>query len=261
MTKQLPVRPRSLFWRTFTLILIIVSLFSVVNVVILGIETLDRPGRPAPGELLYASTFDAYNQEWSQFPGQMSSQIVDGSLVIKVDAAQNGAYSVLDHDFSDFDVRIDAKRVAANDPYNEIGLLFRYRDRDNYYMFKILGDGSYCVERWSGGKLEILSACHPSPAVLPGLNAVNQIRVVGRGNRFQFYVNDQALILCPKGSDKYSTWSGDQCLSNNKKTSPMLIDDTFDYGKIGVGVRVRTPGIQVAFDNVLVCGPKPMANP
>ena len=261
MTEQTPARQRSFFWRTLTLILIIVSLFSVANVVILGIETLDRPERPVPGELLYASTFDAFNQEWSQFEGQMSSQIVDGSLVIKVDAAQDGTYSVLNHDFSDFDVRVDARRISAEDPYNEIGLMFRYHDRDNYYMFKIVGDGSYCVERHQGGKIESLSACHPSPAVLPGLNAVNQIRVVGQGNRFQFTINDQALILCPKGSDKFSTWSGDDCLSNNKKTSPILVDDTFDYGKIGVGVRVRAPGIQVAFDNVLVSGPQPLTNP
>jgi hypothetical protein len=253
MTER-PHRQRSFFWRTLTLILIIVCVFSAANVVILGIEMLDRPGRPAPGELLYASTFDAYNQEWSQFQGQMSSQIVDGSLVIKVDAVQDGTYSVLNHDFSDFDARVDARRISAEDPYNEIGLLFRYHDRDNYYMFKLVGDGSYCVERHQGGKVESLSACHPSPAVLPGLNAVNQIRVVAQGNRFRFYVNDQALILCPKGSDKYSTWSGNDCLSNNKKTSPILVDDAFDYGKIGVG-------IQVAFDNVLVSGPQPLTTP
>jgi len=236
--------------------LIVIVLLGLTNLAILGIRSLDRPSRPNPGQLLYASTFDAYNEEWSQFEGQMSSEITDGSLVITIGAAGDGAYSVLNHDFSDFDVRVDARRLAANDEYDEIGLLFRYLDVKNYYMFMIRGDGAYRVQRVKDGTIQVLSEWHVSPTILTGLNTVNQVRVVGRGGAFQFYANDQQLILCPSGPQKQkSTWSGDQCLSNNKETSPRLLDDTFDYGKIGVGVFSNEPGIQVAFDNILVYGP------
>jgi hypothetical protein len=249
-------QPRSFFVRLAVFLFIIIVLLGLTNLAILGVKALDRPARPSPGELLYATTFDAYNDEWSQFEGQMQSQIADGSLMISINATRDGAFSVLNHDFSDFDVRADAKRLAANDDYNEIGLLFRYLDPANYYILKIRGDGFYRVERRKGSQTEILSEWHGSPAVLIGLNAVNQLRVVGRDGTFQFYVNDQPLTLCPSGPQKLkSTWNGDECLSNNKQTSPRLLDDSFDYGKIGVGVRVDEPGIQVAFDNLLVYGP------
>lgn len=253
--QQSPPRPRALFWRLIALILIVIVVLGITNLAIIGIRALDRPDRPAPKVLLYASTFDAYNQEWDQFEGQMSAKIASSSLTIKVDTPQDGTYSVLNHDFSDFDIRVNTRRITANDPYNEIWLMFRYRDKDNFYTFKIVADGSYCVERRQGGKTEILSACHPSPAVFSGLTLVNQMRVVGVSDHFWFYVNDQPLLLCPKGSDKFSTWNGDKCLSNNKQTSYELIDPGLDYGKIGLGVRVRTPGIQVTFNNLLVYGP------
>ncbi len=258
MTVQLAGKQqRSLFGRFLVLLLILIVLLGLSNLAILGIKALDRPARPAAGELLYASTFDAFNEEWSRFSGQMSAQLADGSLLISINARNDGAFSVLNHDFTDFDARIDAKRITANDEYNELGMLFRYRDPDNYYMFKIRGDGFYRIERRKDKQVEVLSEWHASPAILIGLNTVNQLRVVGKGDHFQFFVNDQPLILCPNGPGKQkSTWSGDQCLSNNKQTSPELVDTTFDYGKIGAGVRVDMPGIQVAFDNVLVYGPQ-----
>ncbi len=249
-------RSRSGFMRLVIILLIVIVLLGLVNLAIFGLRALDRPGRPSPGQLLYATTFDAYNEEWSQFEGQMSSQIADGSLVINIGASGDGAYSVLNHDFSDFDVRVDAKRLAAQDEYDEIGVLFRYLDVKNYYMFKIRGDGAYRVQRVKDGTLQVLSEWHASPAVLTGLNTVNELHVVGRDGAFQFFVNDQQMLLCPSGPQKQkSTWNGDQCLSNNKETAWRLLDDSFDYGKIGVGVAANTPGIQVAFDNVLVYGP------
>ncbi len=256
---ELSIEPqrRSLFVRFAILLLIVIVLLGLANLAIFGIRLLDRPGRPSAGQLLYASTFDAYNEEWTQFEGQMASQMVDGSLVISINAPQDGAFSVLNHDFSDFDVRADAKRLAASDEYNEIGLLFRYLDPKNYYIFKIRGDGAYRVERVKDGAIQVLSEWHVSPLVLTGLNTVNQLRVVGRDGAFQFFVNSQQVTLCPSGPQKQkSTWNGEQCMSNNKKTSLLLLDDTFDYGKIGLGVFANAPGIQVAFDNVLVYGPE-----
>ncbi len=254
MTESIP-RKRSLFARVFIALLVVIALLGLVNLAVYGLKSLDRPPKPATGQLLYASTFDAYNDEWSQFQGQMSSQITDGSLKITINASRDGAFSVLNHDFSDFDMRISATRLAAPDDYNELGVLFRYRDKDNYYIFKIRGDGFYRVERRKDGQTDILSEWHASPAILIGVNGVNQLRVVVKDAAFQFYVNDQPLILCPAGPQKLkSTWNGDQCLSNNKQTSAQLVDDSFGFGKVGVGVRADVPGVQVAFDDVLVYG-------
>src|SRR5262249_34455825 len=153
-------------------------------------------------ELLYATTFDANTQEWDQrTEGQDHFQVIDHSLVLSID---EGAFSLLDHRFSDFDLRVNATRLAQADDSNEMGVLFRVQDRRNsqdplnYYMFRIRGDGAYRVEVChpcdpSSPHPDVMSEWQISPAILTGLNQVNQIRIVAKDDHFQFYVNDQRL--------------------------------------------------------------------
>jgi hypothetical protein len=122
-------------------------------------------------------------------------------------------------------------------------------------MFKVRADGSYHITRNIKGKQEDLSAPHPAPGIAIGLTHVNDLRVVGRGDHFQFYINGQLLTLCPKGTDKFSTWNGDQCLSNNKQTSQELVDSTFAQGKLALGVYENDSTVQVAFSNFLLMRP------
>jgi hypothetical protein len=247
---------RSWLRRLGLLVVVIIVVLDLVNLAILGLKTLDRPVSAPSGTLLYATTFDAFNDEWQQFEGQLSSKVTDGSLHIRLGSGGQGTFSMLNHDFADFDVRVDVKRIKATDDFNELGILFRAQNLENYYIFKITNDGAYKIERVKDKKPVELSARHISPAVLIGENWINQLRVVGQGNRFKFYINDQALILCPNGpGTAKSTWSGENCLSNNQQTSAELIDDTFAFGKIGVGSYAYTPGEEDAFDNVLVYAP------
>lgn len=250
-------RKRSLFVWLVIILVVLLAIMIAANLLLRQLVVWDHPGANPSGTLLYASSFENADKEWSQYQGQTSAEIKDGSLHIAIDAAHKGVYSVLGYNFSDFDVRMNATRLTAVDEYNELGLLFRYRDSDNYYILLIGGDGTYKVERSRDGKVEALSESHASPVVLPGLNVVNQLRVVGQGSHFKFYVNDQQLTLCPSGpGTAKSTWTSDGgCMSNNGKTADELVDDSFDEGQIGAGVRVEVPGIDVAFDNVLVYAP------
>jgi hypothetical protein len=255
MSEPRPQR-QSLFTRLLILLIIVIVLLGATNLAMIGVRALDRPAQPQSGQLLYASTFDTYNQEWTQFESQMTAKIADGTLQIAINKSRDGAFSILDHEFADFDLRVNAVRVAVTDEYHEFGVLFRYVDTKNYYIFKIRGDGFYRVERVKDGQTDTLSEWHASPAILSGTDRINQLQIVGQGANFKFSVNDQPLTLCPSGPGKQkSTWSGEQCLSNNKQTSPTLADDSFAFGKIGVGVRVDVSGTAVAFDNVLVYGP------
>ncbi len=249
-------RRRSLFLWLVIILVVLIGALIVANLALRGLVQLDHPEQNASRTLLYASSFDSADQEWSQYQGQTSAQIKDGNLHISIDAANKGVFSVLSYDFGDFDARINVTRVQAADPYNEVGLLFRYRDPQNYYVLLIRGDGAYKVERSKDGLVETLSEYHVSPAIMQGLNAVNQLRVVGQGSHFKLYVNDQQLTLCPSGpGTAKSTWNSDACMSNSGKTATELVDTSFDDGQIGAGVRVADPGIDVAFDNVLIYAP------
>jgi len=174
-----------------------------------------------------------------------------------MDTASDGIYSPLNYPLADFDVRVVGQHLTGDDPYSEYGVLFRYQDSKNYYMFKFRADGAYHVERTVNGVTTDLSAPHTAPVASPGPNHYNDLRVVGSGSKFQFYLNGQLLTLCPKGSDKFSTWNGDQCISNGGQTSQSLIDTTFSDGKIGLGLYENDQAVKVAFSNFVVYSPQP----
>lgn len=222
-----------------------------------------------PGQLLYVTTFDAFNDEWQLYEGELSAQIVGGgsgsALEIGVASPQAGAFTVLEQQFADFDVEVSVAQVAGPLDLDApgFGILFRHRDNDNFYAFMISGDGYYQVLRRLDGVDEELSDWAPTDAILQG-EAINTVRVIGQGDQFRFLVNDIQVPLCttvwnplvpgecqvpaqtPGGEP---TWSPDS-------VTPVLQDNHFEQGRIGLGARsFSQAGIRVQFDNLLVCGP------
>jgi hypothetical protein len=264
-----PITARfSLFtWLLIALVVVIFALAAINSVLwAVRVVAFGQPINAATGSLLYATTFDSSTQDWSLAEGQMSAKVADNSLQISINQVQQGVSSILNNSFGDFDVRVNIVRTAAPDPYSEAGIIFRCSGScgdsstgviQNYYMFKIRGDGAYRIERLKDGTLDVLSEWHVSPAVLQGLNMVNQLRVVGKGNTFTFFANDQPLVLCPNGPDKQkSTWNSDQCLSNNAQTSMELKDGSFSNGKLGVGAAAESSvGVDVSFKDFVVYAP------
>lgn len=138
--------------------------------------------------------------------------------------------------------------------------MFRYQDVNNFYAFKLRGDGAYRVERFQNGTLDVLSEWQIASQALSGLGAFNRLRVVAQSDQLRFFVNDQPVLLCPKGADRRSTWNGlrsGACLSNNRQTAEALVDSAFKTGKIALGAVAGqgATGFRVAFDNVIVRAP------
>ena len=220
------------------------------------------------GSLLYAATFDGgadsgFNGEWEQYAGRLSTQIDGGQLRVSIGEAGKGAYSVATPYFGDFDLRVAAQ--AVDGPIdNGYGVVFRLQNKDNtsfdddsYYLFLISSDGYYRVTRVLDGSEQILSDWIDSPLIQQGLNAVNQLRVVARGDRFQFYVNDAPVQLCiPDDPDAISTYSGGTCIGGAMVDA--LTDNAIPDGQIGVTAKATSSGggdVVAAFDNLLVYAP------
>jgi hypothetical protein len=259
--QPLPRRRRRRAWFIFLFgLLIAVLLLIVGNGVIALLRTLDRPSKPESGALLYANDFSAEsasNADWQQEPGQSSTQIADGVMLIAIDEVRS-IYSLFKRDFRDIDAHVNATITAATGDFTEYGMMFRFRDENNYYMFKLRGDGAYSVELFKDGKLDVISAWQRSAAVKLGLNQINNLRIVVVDDSFQFFANGEPLALCLKGSDRRSTWSGPEtgkCISNNQQTVMSFKDSSFADGKVGLGAVADSPGMRVAFDNVLILGP------
>lgn len=224
---------------------------------------------PRAGQLLYVTTFDAFNEDWQLYEGELSARIVAGStgptLQIGVDALQSGAFTVLEQQFGDFDVVVEAQQVAGPQDIDApgFGLLFRHKDNNNFYAFMISGDGYYQVTRRLEGVDGVLSDWAPTEVVLQG-QVVNTVRVVGQGSGFRFYVNDVQLPLCttiwnplvPGECQVPPTTSGGEPSWSSDAVTTTLVDSTLTQGRIGLGARsFSQAGVLVQFDNLLVCGP------
>lgn len=224
------------------------------------------------GTLLYAATFDGesepssadgFNDEWAQYSGRLSTLIKDGKMQVTIGEAGGGAYSTASPYFGDFDLRVDAQAVGGPID-NGYGVVFRLQnkdnasfDDDNYYLFLISSDGYYQMSRTVDGVVKIISDWIASDAIQQGLDSVNHLRVVARGDTFHFYVNEVPLQLCiPDDPDAISTYSGGECVGGAMVDA--LTDDAIPNGQIGVTAQ-STPsggeGVVVAFDNLLVYAP------
>lgn len=218
-----------------------------------------------PGQLLYVSTFDAFNEDWQLYAGEMAAQIVDTgvdpALEIVVDAPQQGAFTLLDRYFGDFDAIVETTQVGGPDD-NGFGMVFRHQNNDNYYAFLISGDGYYQVIRRLNGVDEVLSDWASSPAIAQG-QATNTIRIIGQGDTFTFLINDIAVPLCltiwnPAVPGECQVGAGDQQGQwSAQAVTWSLVDASFASGRIGFAARsFDQQGVRVNFDNVVVCGPQ-----
>ena len=250
-----------------------VVIILVLVIILWAVFRLDRMAEnwhyvlPAePGELLYVASFDDDAPDWEQDEGnEISSQIVDGAMRVTVNANSDGLYSAASPYFGDFDMKVAARvrqGVFDGDNNNGYGIIFRQYDRENYFIFLVSNDGSYRIMRVLEGRSSFPSAWITTEAIHTLEGVVNQLRVVGDGDYFQFYINGERVQLCiPDDPDGQSTMYDGICIGGSMQDT--LVDDSMPFGRLGVAVQsdVGWPtGVVVDFDNVIVYGPQPIAD-
>lgn len=258
---QIKTKPRRGFFARLALLLItLIVLLGVLTVGSTTAKTLFKPSTEPAGTLLYATGFDnPADPNWEQYTSAVTAKIADGKLQLIADSVKANIFAPLAFSYRDFDLRVVARQTLGEDPYSEFGVMFRLQDPKNYYVLRLRSDGGYSVWKSVNGTLETLSAATVPDFIPPpfavGLNWSNDIRIVGRGNHFQFFVNGKQLALCLKGNDKRSTWAGAGCASNNKQTSQELIDDSFTDGRVALVIYENNDKVSVDFDNLVIFAP------
>ncbi len=271
------------------LFLSFMSVLGIVYALLTDIIELPLP-EPEAGELLYITNFDDFNDEWDANTGRNPFGVEEDEngnqrLVVTIDSGQTdtGVYSTLNRKFGDFDLRVTTTQLeSAPDHDNRLGVVFRVRDTDNYYVFEISGDGYYQLTKVKDGIGEEISTWIPTtddsnfdapvyPSLIrpglgntienPPLDNSNEIRIVAQEDRFWFYVNGQHLQLCQKGDSRESTMHPltGECISD--AFTDYYEDGDFKQGKIGfsagtTGNSDTTYNVKIAFDNVLITGPE-----
>jgi hypothetical protein len=143
-----------------------------------------------------------------------------------------------------------ATQLEGGDDNTGYGVVFRHQDELNHYHFLISGDGYYKVTRVLNGEAKTLTAdWRPSEYINQG-DAANVVRVVGQGDKFQFYVNDHMLTDLCIGERVTAFDCGGGTLSAE------LVDDTFARGSIGAAaLSLYESGVVIGFDGIVITAP------
>lgn len=249
-------------------IYLLVSLIALIILVTLGVIygiLSDRielpPNPPESGVLLYATTFDAFNDEWDLPKGRESAEIIAGELVLKENSgfADTGFYALLEsRKFSDFDLWVATRHIDGSED-NAYGVIFRWRNAENYYRFEISSDGYYRLSKTQDGSTESITQWTSADFINTGQTAANSIRIIAKEDDFQFYINDQLAELCTKGENRAPTLNPltGECVSNDWQDR--YRDDAFRQGRIGVLVGTTqttdlTQPVSIGFDNLVLVG-------
>lgn len=272
--------------RRWLMLLILIVILIGVNLLYTPAQTWRGVQSGEPGTVLYAAGFDGFQEEWVQDPGRDSQAIVDEKMRLSLGTVTT-IFSQAEPHFADFDLRVTASTIDGPED-NAYGVIFRLNQDERqcnlplvllcdlsqtgisrlfralleqdtqpagYYMFLISADGYYSL--WRGDDENPVSNWIASDLIRTGMDAENDLRVVARGNRFQFYINGQPVDLClPTNPDAISTYVAGTCVEGEMVS--VWEDDTFQTGQIGVVAQATLsggPGVVVDFDNVAVLEP------
>lgn len=196
-----------------------------------SVDSCNEPG------LLFADRFDVdRNCGWYLYDDDSLSgfvSVANGYLEIGSSSPGEFWWTNPQLDESDVIIQVETQQVSGPDD-NAYGVLCRYQNENNYYVFLISGDGYYAIGKFQSGATEIRYISGQgeyqfSEQIRQG-PSINEIQVECVGNTLSLIVNGVTL--------------------------ESVVDDTFPTGNIGLGVTTFQAGTAVIrFDDVQVFRP------
>lgn len=216
---------------------IILLLLSISTLFLLAACTIATPTADTcdqNGSLLQDDFSGEQQCGWREYSqGGAVVEIAEGSLNISTSQTGQIWWSNVGRDFADVIVTVQARQTSGPNN-NAYGVICRYQDENNFYIFLISGDGFYAIGKYESGKDQISYLTEnqeyiPSDLINQGI-ATNLIRVSCVGNELSLSVNGLPLVT--------------------------VMDDKFSAGDVGLGVSTLEPGTAVVqFDDLLVLAP------
>ena len=147
-------------------------------------------------------------------------------LRINVIADNWMGWSLLSDHNDTADMLLEADVSQADGPLlSEYGLIFRYQDNSNFYLYAIAPDGSYSFWSMVNNEWSELLPWASSREIGSGLEKVNRLGVLAQGQKFTLLVNDEVVDT--------------------------VEDDAFGSGAVALAVGTFAEGdVTVVFDNV-----------
>ena len=154
---------------------------------------LGAEASPTTEGLLYSDDFSDPSSGWDVYSDEDSDKgYSDGEYYILVKTTDLVSWGNPGRTFTDFRLEVDARKVAGPDD-NQFGVIARYRDSDNFYVFAISSDGYYRVRKQVDDEWETLVEWTTSPHIKQG-ESTNHLTLIAQGADFGFYVNGEHLV-------------------------------------------------------------------
>ena len=149
------------------------------------------PPPPAFAKTTFRDTFadpqsglETMQEDWGK------SGYVSGKYIFELKPYQGPEYDYyLEQGLGDtFILEAAASYTGAQD--NGYGVIFRVTEDEDFYIFRISGDGFFTAERTDGEEIVTLIDWTESAQIKVQSGATNRLTVVGRGDTYALYVND-----------------------------------------------------------------------
>ncbi|MBU0511168.1 MAG: hypothetical protein KKD28_04475 [Chloroflexi bacterium] len=171
------------------------AILLVLTLAMLACSLGASDGEDAPAaDVLFQDDFSDPSSGWDSYSGsEGSTDYSNGVYRIYVNETSNDYWANPGLDFTDTVIEVDATKVGGPDD-NDLGLICRYQDLDNFYFFIISSDGYYAIGKVVDGSQELIGVDNMeySDVVKQG-NATNHIRADCVGTHLVMQVNGKKL--------------------------------------------------------------------
>jgi uncharacterized repeat protein (TIGR02543 family) len=180
---------------------------------------------------LFSDGFSHDTGDWDVYSDANGDVFYEGGWlhVMNYTTAPEDTETLLDGYFSNFVLEVDTKLVDGTDN-NWHGVICRFQDEGNYYVFNVSADGYYYISRFIDFEQTALADATYSSYINQGVGAVNTMHIECVGSSFRFSANWHLLAT--------------------------VNDSTFSGGQIGfLATSWEGDFSEIAFDNLVVTEP------
>lgn len=189
------------------------------------------------------------------YDGTTVAYLKSGELRIAVDEENTLAWSSLDQKVADFYMEIDAiHREGSFD--NQFGILARFDEDTNYYLFAASSDGYYTIQLFLDSEWEAIVDWTKTDQIEIGDGSVNTLGLLAERDTYTFLIND---TIVDSATD--DTLGGTTLALNAAAFSEPPIDIAFDNFRLWyIGDPILPAPRQAPLDGRnLVTTPEPSA--
>lgn len=144
---------------------------------------------------LFSDNFDSPACLWQEFSDESGESGCTNNLYSFKVNIPGFTYVVLPETpeiYTDFVLQVKVKQVEGPE-LSLYGLVYRYEDEMNYYLFAIRSDGYYSVIKINDGVSAYLLDWLKSDFIKTGLHSTNNIGVAAKGTQILFLINSTAV--------------------------------------------------------------------